>query len=152
VGATWIILTTCYEYGGINLHPFFMTHQAVRTFTDTARPLLNPTLPDLRGWVFTGIGGVVQGLLMFAQHRFYWWPLHPLGFPVSVGWLTAQIWFSAFVSWLLKLVILKYGGIRLFAAAKPFFLGLILGEATAGGFWLIVDWIAGEHGNMITVM
>ena len=152
VGATWIILTTCYEHGGINLHPFFMTSQAVRTYTDMARPLLNPTLPDLRGWIFTGIGAAVQGLLMFAQHRFYWWPLHPLGFPISVGWLTAQIWFSAFISWLLKLIILKYGGIRLFAAAKPFFLGLILGEATAGGIWLIIDWITGEHGNMITVM
>ena len=28
IGATWIILTVCYEYGGINLHPFFLTHQA----------------------------------------------------------------------------------------------------------------------------
>ena len=26
IGATWIILTICYEHGGINLHPFFMTH------------------------------------------------------------------------------------------------------------------------------
>ena len=152
IGATWIILTTCYEHGGINLHPFFMTSQAVRTYTDMARPILNPTLPDLRGWLFTGIGATIQILLMWGQHRFFWWPLHPLGFPISVGWLTAQIWFSAFVSWLLKLVILKYGGIRLFAAARPFFLGLILGEATAGGFWLFIDWLTGEVGPMITAM
>ena len=151
-GATWIILTLCYEHGGINLHPFFMTHQAVRTFTDMGRPLLNPTMPDVRGWIFTGIGGIIQIALMVGQHRFYWWPLHPLGFPISVGWLTAQIWFSVFISWLLKLFILKYGGIKLFSAARPFFLGLILGEATAGGFWLIVDWIMGESGNLITVM
>jgi len=152
IGSTWIILTTCYEYGGINLHPFFMTSQAVRTFTDMGRPLLNPTMPDVRGWFFTGIGAIVQVGLMVGQHRFYWWPLHPLGFPISVGWLTGQIWFSIFISWLLKLFILKYGGIKLFSAARPFFLGLILGEATAGGFWLIVDWIMGESGNLITVM
>jgi hypothetical protein len=151
-GATWIILSTCYGYGGINLHPFFMTHQAVRTYTDMARPLLNPTAPDARGWLLTGIGGLVEGLLMFAQHRFYWWPLHPVGFPISVGWLTGQIWFSVLVSWLLKLVILKYGGIQLFRGAKPFFLGLIVGEATAAGFWLVVDWIMGEQGNMISAM
>ena len=151
-GATWIILTLCYEHGGINLHPFFMTHQAVRTFRDMARPLLNPTPPDGRGWMFTGVGGLVEGVLMWGQHRFYWWRLHPLGYVISVGWLTGQIWFSVFVSWWLKLIIMKYGGARLFARAKPFFLGLILGEATAGGFWLVVDWILGETGNLITVM
>ncbi|NKB69350.1 MAG: hypothetical protein GKR89_19945 [Candidatus Latescibacteria bacterium] len=151
-GATWIILTLCYEHGGINLHPFFMTSQAVRTFRDMAQPLLNPTPPDMRGWMFTGVGGLIEGVLMWGQHRFYWWRLHPLGYVISVGWLTGQIWFSVFVSWLLKLLIMKYGGARLFARAKPFFLGLILGEATAGGFWLVVDWILGETGNMITVM
>ncbi len=151
-GATWIILKLCYEHGGINLHPFFMTSQAVRTYTDMARPLLNPTLPDMRGWVFTGIGALVQVVLMWGQHRFFWWPLHPLGFPISVGWLTGQIWFSVFVSWLLKLLILKYGGIYLFRALKPVFLGLILGEATAAGFWLCVDFLMGEKGNFITAM
>jgi hypothetical protein len=151
-GATWIVLSICYQHGGINLHPFFMTHQAVRTFTDMARPLLNPTPPDLRGWVFTAIGGAVDGLLLWGQHRFHWWPLHPLGFVISVGWLTSQMWFSCFVSWLLKLLILKYGGIRLYAAARPFFLGMILGEATAGGAWLFIDWLNGETGNMITAM
>jgi hypothetical protein len=151
-GATWIILKLCYEYGGINLHPFFMTHQAVRTFNDMARPLLNPTMPDMRGWFFTGIGALVEGGLMLAQHRLHWWPLHPLGFVISVGWLTGQIWFSVFVSWSLKLVILKYGGVKLFTALKPFFLGLILGEATVAGFWLVIDWLAGERGNLLTVM
>jgi len=153
IAATWITLTLCYEYGGINLHPFFMTHQAVRTYTDMARPLLNPTLPDLRGWAFTAIGSGIEMLLMLAQHRFYWWPLHPVGFVVSVGWLTGQIWFSVFIAWMVKALILKYGGNGLFTAAKPLFLGLILGEASAAGFWLFVDWIAeGEPGNMITAM
>ena len=152
-GATWIILTLCYEHGGINLHPFFMTSQAVRTYTDMARPLLNPTLPDVRGWIFTGIGGVIELLLMLAQTRFYWWPLHPVGFVVSVGWLTGQIWFSVFIAWMLKAVILKYGGNNLFTAAKPLFLGLILGEACTAGLWLVIDWIVeGEPGNLITVM
>ena len=89
---------------------------------------------------------------MLAQHRLHWWPLHPLGFVISVGWLTGQIWFSVFVSWSLKLVILKYGGGKLFTALKPFFLGLILGEATVAGFWLVIDWLAGERGNLLTVM
>ena len=152
-GATWIILQICYEHGGINLHKFFMRHQAVRTYTDMARVIeQHPVAPDLRGWLFTGVGAAVEGFLMFAQHRFYWWPLHPVGFAIGVGWLTGQLWFSVFVAWLLKLVIVKYGGSGAFARAKPLFLGLILGEATAAGFWLIVDWLRGEVGNMITHM
>lgn len=152
-GATWIILTICYDHGGINLHKFFMNHQAMRTFTDMARVVKqHPVALDMRGWVFTGVGAAIEGFLMFAQHRFYWWPLHPVGFVISVGWLTGQIWFSVFVAWLLKSIIVKYGGARAFNAAKPLFLGLILGEAVVAGFWLVVDWLMGEVGNMITNM
>jgi len=152
IGATWIILTICYEYGGINLHPFFMTHQATRTFNDMARPIVDPLPADARGWMFTGIGALIEGVLMWGHHRFYWWPLHPLGFVVSVGWLTGQIWFSVFLAWCSKLVIVKWGGMLLFEKAKPFFLGLILGEVLAMGVWLCIDGLMGETGNHLSHM
>jgi cell division protein FtsX len=152
VGATFIILTVCYENGGINMHSFFMRHQAQRTFADMARPIVHPMGMDVRGWVFTGIGAAVEGLLVLAQYRLHWWPLHPIGFIIGAGWLTSQIWFSVLVAWTVKVVILKYGGGRAFNAGKPFFLGLILGEACIAGFWLVVDWLAGESGNFITHM
>ena len=151
-GATWIILSTAYAEGGINLHSFFMSHLPQRTFVDMARPILNPTGPDARGWLFTGIGAAFEGFLMLAQKRFHWWPLHPLGPVVGIGWLTGQIWFSVFTAWLVKLVIVKYGGPRLFDRAKPFFLGLILGEAVVSGTWLLIDFLMGESGNHITGM
>ena len=151
-GGIFIILTMAYQYGGINLNQYFMIGQGTRVFTDMARPILNPSLPDMRGWLFTGLGAAVEGLLMLAQHRLHWWPLHPLGFVICVGWMSGQIWFSVFVAWLLKLSILRYGGIVLFHKLKPFFLGLILGEATVAGSWLVVDWITGFRGNLISPM
>ena len=151
-GATWIILDMNYAHGGINLHSFFMRHQAQRTFADMARVINEPQGPVWRGWLFTGIGGVLEGFLMWGHHRFYWWPLHPLGFVISIGWLTGQVWFSVFVAWLLKLSITKIGGARLYERGKPFFLGLILGEATAAGFWLIMDYCLDGAGNPITIM
>ena len=153
-GATWVILYLCYEHGGINLNSFFMTKQAVRTFTDMARPLLNPTLPDVRGLVFTGIGGVIEAVLVLGQHRFYWWPLHPVGYVISIGWLTSHIWFAVFLTWLLKSFILKYGGIALFKTLRPFFLGLILGEATVAGLWIIIYALIdpGVRGNEVSIM
>ena len=152
IGATWIILTVCYEYGGINLHPFFLTHQAQRTFTDMARPIIDPLPADGRGWIFTGIGAAVETLLMWGHHRFYWWPLHPVGFVVGVGWLTGQIWFSVFIAWLLKLSIVKWGGMPLYEKAKPLFFGLILGEVVAAGLWLCIDGLLGETGNFLSFM
>ena len=151
-GATWIIFQVCYEYGGINLHPFFMTHQAGRTFTDMARPIVDPLPADMRGWLFTGIGGLFEAVLLWGHHRFYWWPLHPLGFIVSVGWLAGQVWFSVFIAWALKLGIVKWGGMPLYERAKPFFLGLILGEATAAGLWLCIDGALGETGHFLSYM
>lgn len=152
VGATWIILDMCYTHGGINLHSFFMRHQAQRTFADMARVIVEPQGPVWRGWLFTGIGGLIEGMLMWGHHRFYWWPLHPLGFVISIGWLTGQVWFSVFVAWLSKLVITRLGGALLYERLKPFFLGLILGEAVAGGFWLVIDYAFDGSGNPITIM
>jgi hypothetical protein len=152
IGATWIIFKVCYEHGGINLHPFFMNRQAVRTFTDMARPIVNPLPADGRGWLFTGVGGLVEVVLMWGHHRFYWWPLHPLGYIVSVGWLAGQFWFSVFLAWFFKLIIVRWGGMPLYEKIKPLFLGLILGEAAAMGLWLVVDGLLGETGNYLSKM
>ena len=70
----------------------------------------------------------------------------------DAGFITGQIWFSAFIAWLLKAIILQYGGPNLFPRLRPFFLGMILGEATTGGLWLVIDALTGNYGNRITAM
>jgi hypothetical protein len=46
-------------------------------------------------------------------------------------------------------VVLKYGGVRLYRTTRPFFLGMILGQITPGGIYLIIDHYTGMVGNMI---
>ena len=75
-----------------------------------------------------------------------------MGFVVAVGWLTSQIWFSVLLAWFFKLMIVKWDGTPLYEKAKPFFLGLILGEAVAAGVWLGVDGLTGETGNFLSFM
>jgi hypothetical protein len=64
-----------------------------------------------------------------------WWPLHPAGFAVSGSWSMALFAPSILVSWLLKTLILRYGGMGAFRPASMFFMGLILGEFLAGAIW-----------------
>lgn len=75
--------------------------------------------------------------LFLARMRtlFNWWPLHPAGFAVSGSWSMALFAPSIFVSWLLKSIILRYGGMSSFRPASLFFMGLILGEFVAGAIW-----------------
>ena len=56
------------------------------------------------------------------------------------------------MAWLFKLLILKYGGARLFERARPYFLGLILGETVVIGTWLGIDFLIGESGNHLSAM
>ena len=88
---------------------------------------------------------------MAARHFFVWWPFHPLGFVVSTGWVMNSIWFSIFLAWLIKVIVLKYGGPRTYAQTRPFFVGVVLGQFTAAGLWLLIDGFSGTVGNTIPV-
>ena len=54
-----------------------------------------------------------------------------------------------FIALVLKTTILKYGGPLLLARLRPIFLGLILGEASVGGFWVVVDAFTGMQSNTL---
>ncbi|CAN5400804.1 hypothetical protein BH09PLA1_BH09PLA1_36270 [soil metagenome] len=84
------------------------------------------------------IGGVLTTALAFLRLRFAWWPLHPIGFLIVGTFPSQHLWFSIFLGWLLKLLIVRFGGARFYTACKPFFIGLIVGEGFAAGFWLVV--------------
>jgi len=88
--------------------------------------------------------------LLFLRHRFIWWPLHPIGFPIANTYtIVSYGWFSIFLAWLFKTIILKYGGISIYRALLPFFLGLVLGEFTTACMWVFIDGYYGVEGNMI---
>ena len=78
-----------------------------------------------------------------------WWPFHPIGFAIGGTWIMDQLWLTCFTGWLLKSVVLRYGGLKFYQRLRPAFLGLILGQFTCNGFWLIVDHFTGRTGNQI---
>jgi hypothetical protein len=62
------------------------------------------------------------------------WPIHPLLF---VTWATFPAYLmcaSFFVGWLLKSLVAKYGGMRLYGRLKPLMVGLLAGEVLGAVF------------------
>jgi hypothetical protein len=78
-------------------------------------------------------------ILIAFRHRFLWWPFHPAGYALSLSyWNTSWYWFSIFISWFLKLVILKFGGLQTHRRSIPFFMGLVFGDFLVGGIWSLL--------------
>jgi len=99
-----------------------------------------------------GIGASAMGVLTILQHKFLWWPLHPLGLTVAGSRVMELTWFRIFLAWLVKIVVLRYGEPRLFRALRPFFLGLVLGQFVSASLWTMIDGLTGMTDNIIFVI
>ncbi|MBI4551117.1 MAG: hypothetical protein HY710_02530 [Candidatus Latescibacteria bacterium] len=84
---------------------------------------------QLTGAEFLGLGAgaVIGWLLILGHHNFPWWPLHPIGFGVARTWGTTMVACSIFLVWLVKMLLLRFGGTRLYRQAQPFFIGMLVG-------------------------
>ncbi|MBN2307436.1 MAG: hypothetical protein JXR94_00605 [Candidatus Hydrogenedentes bacterium] len=99
-------------------------------FTAPEKHQYQPTYAILIGLVFA-IG------LAALRMNLTWWPFHPVGYAVSGSWSMEQLWLCVFVAWLVKSLLLKYGGARTYKPAVPFFVGLMMGDLVVGSFWNI---------------
>ena len=151
VVSTWYTLHLAYTHGAVNLHAQYFSGFADNPSTFTIQKLLHPTGPDGTGWLWTGGGALLMGALILARNYWAWWPLHPIGFAASMGWVMDQIWFSILLAWLIKTLALRFGGASLYSKTVPFFLGLALGQIVVGGCWLLIDALTGTVGNRLRV-
>ncbi len=151
LAATWFQIYLAYKYGGLHLNSKYYQGFAMWPSRFAEAGMANLTGPNVEGWIWTGVGGALMGGLMLARHVFAWWPFHPIGFAVSASWVMNHLWMSIMVAWLIKVMVLNYGGASLYERTKPFFMGIILGQFVAAGFWLLVDSFTGVKYNHIRV-
>jgi hypothetical protein len=100
--------------------------------------LAGPRDPDMFQAARVLFGAAVTVGLAALKRRFVWWPFYPVGYAVSYGWAISWMWFSIFLGWAAKRVILTSGGIGGYRRAIPFFLGLVIGQFIAGSGWCLV--------------
>ena len=102
--------------------------------------LSHPLEPDYLTMSMISLGFGLTTVLLVMKMRFLWWPFHPVGYVMGVSPSEmSYIWCPMLVSWFLKFTILRYGGLKGYRRAIPFFAGLVLGDYTMGCIWSIIS-------------
>ena len=148
LGAFWMIFHMAYKHGGINLNSWFFKGLP-ETAYNTALRNIEPGGVYWPGLGFFFGGGGVMLLMMWARQRLPWWPVHPIGFPIGANSMMNYVWFSVFLAWLIKRIVLRFGGARVYQRSQAFFLGMIAGQVLCNGLWLVIDYFTGKIGNSI---
>ena len=148
-GSITAVIHLAYTYGGINLSGWQFGYMTIYTGNWITNNINN--MQPIHVWhlSFAGLGAFLMGLLTFIKNRFVGFPIHPIGLAIGLPHPVQLIWPSVFFAWLLKALILKYGGPRLYTRLRPFFLGLVLGAFGSAGLWILIDLCTGMTGNRL---
>ena len=153
VASAWSHGRLTYTHGGRNLDEYGMRGVPRFAFDHAA---FYPTPASHRGaagrlpsYLF---GAAVLGAL--SALRLWWthWPLHPIGYIMANMWTVRVVWFSLFLGWALKALILRYGGAAAYNRNRPLFIGLIVGEAIIGTLWMSLVWLLGPSGHVFRLL
>jgi hypothetical protein len=98
----------------------------------------NPTGPNYELLLAILGGFAITALLGLARTAIIGWPLHPVAYALAASWSIHLVWMPMLIALLAKVSLLRYGGLRLYRQALPFFFGLILGETVIGMGWSLV--------------
>lgn len=139
----WSNLDVTYRNGGNAAAVGFKDWLGWESFNRLQRWMVNPALTDWPSVVFMSIGLALMFILMVMRMQFVWWPFHPAGYALAISFAMDYFWFAFFISWLIKFILLRFGGLRTHRKAIPFFLGLILGDYVVGSIWAIVGPVTG---------
>ncbi|NLO74891.1 MAG: hypothetical protein GX100_12380, partial [candidate division WS1 bacterium] len=127
-----------YRYGGVNASGWFFNGSPGYHWGWIANHLQSGEPTSVVNWLLLLLGASLTALVSWLHRGFTWWPVHPAGLAISATQPVRINWFSCFVAWLVKLLLLHYGGPRAYRAALPLFLGFIAGGSLGYGMNFVV--------------
>ena len=131
------MLALCYKYGVRELQFDWATRTTVAVYDNIYSLVESPSEPGSWVMLFTFVGALVMLVLVICYHRFYWWPIHPIGYLTAYSSAMWHLWFSFLVGWACNALCMRYGGVVLFKKMRNFFIGLIIGDFFMAGSWAI---------------
>jgi hypothetical protein len=132
------MLALCYKYGVRELQLDWASRTTLTVYDNLNTLVTTPVRPGNWVTIFAIVGAAVMVALVLCYHRFYWWPLHPIGYLMAYSSAMRILWFSFFMGWLCNAVCMRYGGVVLYKKIRFFFIGLIIGDFLMGGSWALV--------------
>ena len=137
------ILSLVYHRGANGLDEWPFTAWPQWAFTELDASLHNPESASNWARVALGLGAAIMFGLVWLSANIAWWPVSPIGFIVASTWAANYtFWANALFAWLITTQIKRYGGLRLYRAMRPAFIGLVLGDyltnAAMAGIWALV--------------
>ncbi len=145
----WSTMTWAYAQGGVTLNRWFFQQSVPCDYKWVQDWIAQQPGPSIAGLIYTAIGAGIYLVLTALRFRSPAWPFHPIGYCIGSVWIMDQIWFTIFLTWLIKSAILRYGGMVWYSNMRPVFLGLICGQFTCNAVWLVLDWLTGHTGNQV---
>ena len=148
--AFWAHLDIYYRFGSATakVRPAISGMSATGAARTAASLISTPTPPDHAGLVAALVGLLIAVSFFVLRQRLPWWPLHPLGYALATTASMEYMWCPFLLAWLAKLITIRYGGIRAYRSALPFFLGLILGDYVVPALWGIFGMLTGYQQYM----
>jgi len=114
------MLLLCYKYGIRELQLDWATRTTVAVYDNIYTLIDSGARPGQWVLIFSTVGALVMLSLVICYHRFYWWPIHPIGYLTAYSSAMRILWFSFFVGWLCNALCMRYGGVILFKRLRYF--------------------------------
>jgi hypothetical protein len=130
-----------YKYGAHGGFSWYFEASPVYHWGWVEQQVRGGSQPSWSAWALLAAGGGATAIVDFLHRTCAWWPLHPAGLAISQINTVVIDWFSIFLAWLIKVVILRYGGAKTYRGSLPFFLGLIAGSCAGISLSFVVSMI-----------
>lgn len=144
IASLWALLDVIYRNGQATSNiQSYTTGIGVEAFSRLQNWTDNPKPTDMMSLTFSGVGAAITLGLAMMKSRFFWWPFHPIGYALANSYALEYFWSAIFVGWFIKVLMVRYGGVKAYRASIPFFLGLILGDYVIAALWSLIGWALG---------
>lgn len=157
VASWWMHIGAAYEYGANTLEGGSTSGgqrvEITRTaFDNLAEWALRDEGPN-RSRAIATVGGFVMVLAVAGLRRAYLrFPLHPLGVLMAATGGGINDWGPLLSIVIIKLVVMRLGGMRLYRRLIPLFIGVVIGDFfSAGLVWSLIASFGGEGFNKYPV-
>lgn len=104
--------------------------------------------PTAYQWVLFSIGVILSSIVWILYVRYPWFPINPGGFMTGFGWIYAYILVPALIAYIVKLIIIRIGGVRLYEEKlMPFAIGLMLSLPVA-----IIMGVVNNYATLLAIL